>query len=128
MNASKTTKILFWVSTIIIFLFEGVIPAFTFQTEMAKEGMRHLGYPIYFGSVLAVFKVCGTLILIVPKFPARIKEWAYAGFTFDFIFASISYVFVDGFGGFAAFPLIFLALLIVSYTSYYKMITPKSNT
>ena len=122
MSATKTTKILFWVTTIIIFLFEGVMPAFTSQTEMAKEGMRHLGYPLYFGTALAVFKVCGTIILIIPKFPARVKEWAYAGFAFDFIFASISYACVDGIGGFAAFPLIFLAVLILSYTSYHKMI------
>jgi hypothetical protein len=125
MNASKTTRILFWVPTIIIFLFEGVIPAFTSQSEMAKEGMRHLGYPLYFGTALAVFKVCGTLILIIPKFPARVKEWAYAGFAFDFIFASISYICVDGLGGYAAFPLAFLGLLILSYISYHKMIAAK---
>ena len=126
MSASKTTKILFWVPTIMIFLFEGVLPAFTSQTEMAKEGMRHLGYPLYFGTALAVFKVCGTLILIIPKFPARVKEWAYAGFAFDFIFASISYVCVDGIGGNAAFPLVVLALLILSYVSYHKMIAAKA--
>ncbi len=126
MPVSKTTKILFWVPTIIIFLFEGVMPAFTSQTEMAKEGIRHLGYPLYFGNALVVFKICGTLILIIPKFPARIKEWAYAGFAFDFIFASISYVCVDGIGGYAAFPLVILGLLVLSYTSYHKMIVAKS--
>lgn len=41
----KTSKIIFWVTTTLIFLFEGVMPAFTSQTEMAKEGIRHLGYP-----------------------------------------------------------------------------------
>ncbi len=126
MNVSKTTKILFWVPTILIFIFEGVMPALTSQTEMAKEGMRHLGYPLYFGTALAVFKVCGAIILIIPKFPARIKEWAYAGFGFDFIFASISYVCVDGVGGNAAFPLVVLALLILSYVSYHKMIEAKA--
>ena len=125
MPVSKTTKILFWVPTIIIFLFEGVMPAFTSQTEMAKEGIRHLGYPLYFGTVLVVFKVCGTLILIIPKFPARIKEWAYAGFGFDFIFASISYICVDGFGAYALSPLVIFGLLILSYVSYHKMIAVK---
>ena len=37
----KSAKIIFWVSTTLIFLFEGVLPAFTSQTEMAKEGIRH---------------------------------------------------------------------------------------
>lgn len=125
MSSPKTTKILFWVPTIILFLFEGVIPAFTSQTEMAREGMRHLGYPLYFGNALVVCKVCGSLSLIIPQIPSRIKEWAYAGFGFNFIFASISYLYVDGLGGFAAFPLVFLALLILSYTAYHKMILAK---
>ena len=67
-------------TTVIIFLMEGVMPAFTSQTEMAKEGIKHLGYPEYFGNALVVFKVVGALLLIIPQVPKRIKEWAYAGF------------------------------------------------
>jgi len=117
----KSTKIIFWVSTILIFLFEGVMPAFTSQTEMAKEGIRHLGYPQYFGNLLVVFKILGSLALIIPQVPARIKEWAYAGFAFDFIFAFASHWAVDGLGGLTFFPLLVLAVLIVSYLSYHKL-------
>ncbi len=117
----KKDKIIFWVTTGILFLFEGVMPAFTSQTEMAKEGIRHLGYPEYFGTALVVFKVLGSLILIIPKIPKNIKEWAYAGFGFDFIFASISYTCVEGFNFSAAFPLIFLAILVVSYVYHHKL-------
>lgn len=118
----KATKIIFWTTTILIFLFEGVLPAFTSQTEMAKEGIRHLGYPNYFGVALVVFKVVGTLILIIPSIPSRLKEWAYAGFTFDFIFAAISHGAVDGMGSFETyFPLVVLAILMVSYFSYHKL-------
>lgn len=117
----KKDKIIFWTATIIIFLFEGVMPAFTSQTELAKEGIRHLGYPEYFGVALVVFKVLGALTLVIPKVPARLKEWAYAGFTFDFIFASISHWCVDGFDFQTIFPLIILAILMVSYTFYHKI-------
>lgn len=117
----KTTKIIFWTSTILIFLFEGVMPALFSQTEMAKEGIRHLGYPEYFGTALVVFKVLGVLALIIPRVPGRIKEWAYAGFAFDFIFASISHGAVDGIGVDTFFPLIVLAVLMVSYFSYHKL-------
>lgn len=118
----KATKIIFWVTTIIIFLFEGVMPALFSQSEMAKEGIRHLGYPDYFGAALVVFKVLGVLVLIIPKAPARLKEWAYAGFTFDFIFASISHGAVDGMGNAETyFPLIILAILLASYFSYHKL-------
>lgn len=117
----KKYKIIFWVSTTIIFLFEGVVPAFTSQTALAKEGIRHLGYPEYFGNALVVFKVLGAFVLIVPKFPKRLKEWAYAGFAFNFIFASVSHACVDGFGGQAIFPLVLLGILAASYISSYKL-------
>jgi len=117
----KKDKIIFWAATILIFLFEGVMPALTSQTEMAKEGIRHLGYPAYFGVALTVFKVLGALILIIPQIKGRIKEWAYAGFGFDFIFACISHAAIDGFGMEAVFPLIVFAVLAVSYVYYHKL-------
>ena len=117
----KKNKIIFWTATAIIFIFEGVMPAFTSQTELAREGIKHLGYPLYFGNALVVFKVLGALVLIIPKVPPRIKEWAYAGFAFDFIFACISHWAIDGFGFEAIFPLIILAILIVSYCYYHKI-------
>jgi len=117
----KKQKIIFWVTTGLIFIMEGLLPAFTSQTEMAKEGIRHLGYPQYFGNALVVFKVLGALSLIIPQVPKRIKEWAYAGFAFDFIFASISHFAIDGMNFQSFFPLIFLGILIASYISYHKM-------
>jgi len=117
----KKAKIIFWTTTILIFLFEGVMPALTSQSEMAKEGLRHLGYPEYFGVALVVFKILGVLALVIPQVPNRVKEWAYAGFAFDFIFASISHFVVDGvdFQGF--FPLIVLAVLMTSYVYHHKI-------
>lgn len=117
----KKTKIIYWTATIIIFLFEGVMPALTSQTELAKEGIRHLGYPAYFGNALVVFKILGVLALVIPKIPNRVKEWAYAGFAFDFIFACISHWAVDGFGAQTIFPLLFLGILIASYNSYHRL-------
>ncbi|MXV49469.1 DoxX family protein [Pedobacter sp. HMF7647] len=118
---TKTTKIVFWTSTIIIFLMEGVMPALTSQTELAKEGIRHLGYPEYFGTAFTVFKVLGALALIIPKVSPRVKEWAYAGFAFDFIFACISHAAVDGFGFQTIMPLIVMGILITSYISYHQL-------
>ena len=121
----KKINIAYWISTSFIFLFEGVVPAFTSQTELAKEGIRHLGYPAYFGIAFTIFKVLGAIVLIVPRISPRVKEWAYAGFAFDFIFAFISNVAVDGFTGLAFLPLAVLVILIVSYISYHKKIGRK---
>jgi hypothetical protein len=122
----KKEKIIFWTATIIIALLEGVMPALTSQTELAKEGIRHLGYPGYFGNALVVFKILGVLALIIPQVPKRIKEWAYAGFAFDFIFATISHGAVDGITGETFFPLIVFAILAVSYIYYHKLNTNKN--
>jgi hypothetical protein len=117
----KKEKIIFWTATIIIALFEGVMPALTSQTELAKEGIRHLGYPEYFGNALVVFKILGVLALVIPQIPKRVKEWAYAGFAFDFIFASISHGAVDGMNVQTIFPLFVLGILAVSYVYYHKL-------
>lgn len=121
MKSTKTSKITFWTATILIFLFEGVMPLLTFNTELAKEGIRHLGYPQYFGTALVIFKILGVLILVIPQIPKRVKEWAYAGFAFDFIFATISLSVVDGINLQSFFPLIVLGVLILSYVNYHKL-------
>jgi len=117
----KKEKIIFWTATTIIALFEGVMPVLTSQTELAKEGIRHLGYPEYFGNALVVFKVLGVLALVIPQIPKRVKEWAYAGFAFDFIFASISHGAVDGMNVQTIFPMFVLGILAVSYIYYHKL-------
>ena len=117
----KKAKIIFWITTTIIFLFEGVMPALTSQTDLAKEGIRHLGYPEYFGNALVIFKILGVLVLVIPSVPKNVKEWAYAGFGFDFIFASISHFAVDGINFQSFFPLIFLVILAISYIYYHKI-------
>ena len=104
------------------------LPALTSQTELAKEGIRHLGYPEYFGNALVVFKILGVIILVVPQIPKRLKEWAYAGFTFDFLFASISHYAVDGLDFQTFFPLIVLAILMVSYVFYHKINSNNLNS
>lgn len=116
----KKSNIIYWTTTIIIFLMEAVMPAFTSQTELAKEGIRHLGYPQYFGNALVICKILGGLLLVIPQVSNRIKEWAYVGFAFDFIFASISHFAIDGNNFQSYFPLIFLAILIISYINFHK--------
>jgi hypothetical protein len=106
-------------------LFEGVLTALTSQTELAKQGISHLGYPPYFGNALVVFKIIGALILIIPLIPKRFKELAYAGFTFNFLFASISHFAIDGMNFQSFFPLIFLGILGVSFSYYQKIYSTK---
>ena len=126
----KKIKIIYWITTGIIFLFEGIMPALTGHTELAKEGVRHLGYPEYFGPMLIGFKILGTLAITIPPVPARIKEWAYAGLGFTMVSAFISHWVIDGFSGVTVFPLFVFAILAASYICYHKLAgrKPQSST
>jgi hypothetical protein len=117
---TKTLTILYWITTGMIFLLEGVMPALTSHTSLAIEGMRHLGYPDYFRVMLMVFKVVGALVLILPFFKGRYKEWAYSGFGIVLISATVSHAVVDGFGGRTIAPVVALGILVVSYLCYHK--------
>ena len=88
--------------------------AFFGTSQMAVDGMAHLGYPAYFGIMLVVFKVVGALALIIPAVKQPYKEWAYAGFGIVFISAAVSNWAVDGFSGTVAMALVFLGILAVS--------------
>ena len=128
MTTANTTKCIYWTTTSILFLFEGVVPALTSHTDIAVEGIRHLGYPDYFRVMLTIFKVLGALALILPIVKGRFKEWAYAGFTITFICAFFSHWMVDGLNAQTFFPLLILAILIISYLSYHKLITLKHSS
>lgn len=111
----KKDKIIFWVTTAIVAVLVGLTPILTWNDPDGKALMEHLGYPSYFAPMLNTFKILGAIVLLVPQIPARIKEWAYAGFAIDFIAATVSLVVVDGPVGLSFFPLIFLVILVVSY-------------
>ena len=117
----KKNKILYWTFTGLICVLDGLIPALTSNTELAKQGISHLGYPDYFRVMLTLFKVAGALILVLPVFRSRIKEWAYAGFTFNFVSAFISGLIVDGFSAMSIIPIVALAILAVSYFYYNRI-------
>jgi hypothetical protein len=118
----KQNNLISWISTGLIFLMEGVMPALTGNSEMAVEGIRHLGFPDYFRVELTIFKVIGSLALILPMVPVCIKEWAYAGFGIVLIFATVGHVVVDGANFQSFMPLIFLVILVVSnVTLHWKL-------
>jgi hypothetical protein len=113
----KTTKIIFWVSTGIILLWEGLMPLSTllFAPQYMNAGTKPLGYPDYFAVTLIIFKFLGALAISLPAIPRRLKEWAYAGLTFNLVFAVISHAVVDKNPGFILLPVIVMILLGLSY-------------
>ena len=75
--------------------------------------MKNLGYPLYVLKILGTWKILGAIALAGPGL-LRVKEWAYAGFFFDFTGAFASHAFNGDAPGELAPPLILLAILVVS--------------
>lgn len=113
----KKNKVIFWVATVFIVLWEGVMPLGTllFAPDYMTVGTRPLGYPDYFAYALVICKVLGVIAIAYPKTPAKLREWAYAGLTFNLVFAFISHACVDKNIGYMLMPLVILAILVVSY-------------
>jgi len=121
----KKNKTIFWIATGIIILWEGIMPLSTllFAPEYTYVGTRPLGYPDYFADTLIFCKVLGVFAISYSKTSAILKEWAFAGLTFNLIFAFISHAYVDQNIGYMLMPLVVLAILAVSYI-YNKKIQP----
>ncbi len=85
----KRDKIIYWIATIWLALgmaATGLMQLLKTEAEDAIAppgvyGIKLLGYPVYFLTILGVWKILGAIAVLVPKFPL-LKEWAYAGFFF----------------------------------------------
>ena len=84
------------------------------RTELQKEAMVALGYPEYLMTILGVAKILGVVALLIPAVPL-LKEWAYAGFTFDLVGAAASHAFVGDDPTEIIVPLVVLAIASASY-------------
>lgn len=110
----KTKKIIYWVCTSLISLMMLFSASQYVMNPEVVNGFKHLGYPDYFRIELAIAKLIGALVLIVPKIPFKLKEFAYAGFGIVFISASVSHYFSGDPMANVITPLVFLGILVVS--------------
>ena len=122
---TSKTKIIYWISTGILSLWE-ISGAFFMNSQMAIDEMHHLQLPDWFRWEVSIGHLIGGILLITPLHK-RIKEWIYVAFGIDFISAIIAYLAIDGISANAFSPLIVLFLLIVSYIYYHKLITLKDG-
>jgi hypothetical protein len=125
----KRNRLIFWIATAILVIWEGLMPLGTllFAPQYVTAGTKPLGYPDYFAYALIICKVFGVIAISYPKTPSKLKEWAYAGLTFNLIFAFFSHAMVDKNLGFMLLPLFILAILIISYVYSNKAYGPVVN-
>ena len=79
MPRSKGMVIGFWVTTLLFCLQIGFTAFAQLRLPQVAAAFTHLGFPGYFRVELSWAKFLGVLLLLAPV-PARLKEWAYAGF------------------------------------------------
>ncbi|MEO8769879.1 MAG: DoxX family protein [Ferruginibacter sp.] len=114
---TKRNKIIYWIATIWLAL--GMVSTAIVQLLKMKEGqgganmITTLGYPIYFLTILGVWKILGVVAVLIPTF-ALLKEWAYAGFFFAMSGAIFSHIAVGSVN--EIFPsLLLLTLTVISW-------------
>jgi uncharacterized membrane protein YphA (DoxX/SURF4 family) len=96
---TKKNKIIYWIATIWLALgmtATGILQLLRMEAEGAVAppgvyGINYLGYPVYFLTILGIWKLLGVIALLIPKFPL-VKEWAYAGFFFIMSGAIFSHI------------------------------------
>jgi uncharacterized membrane protein YphA (DoxX/SURF4 family) len=118
----KTTKILYWVFTILLI----VLMLFSAYGSLFDPGQTRafaskVGFPVYLFQFLAVAKILGCLAIVFPRY-SRLKEWAYAGFTFDLMGATD--IFISNhfpFAQWGPFMLSGFIFIFGSYIYYHKL-------
>ena len=80
----------YWVATALLCLQIAFTAYAQLQLPQVAEAFRHLGFPDYFRVELALAKLLGVVLLLAPA-PARLKEWAYAGFAITLASALIAH-------------------------------------
>jgi uncharacterized membrane protein len=109
----KRNKIIYWISTSLLAI--GMLQSGIFAVLRTKDWVKlvtDLGYPLYFLTILGVWKILGVIAILIPGFKL-LKEWAYAGFFFAMTGALASHLFCHDYAVKAILGPSFQALFVV---------------
>ena len=115
MPMERGKRISYWIATLWLALgmvSTGVVQLMQMEEEVQK--FNELGYPIYLMTVLGIWKMLGTIAILLPRFP-MLKEWAYAGFFFAMSGAALSHLILHNSFAEIAPSLLLLTLTFVSW-------------
>jgi len=108
----KTNKIIYWIATGLVSL-GMLMSAFMYFSGSPDivNGFKSIGFPGYLIPFLGLAKLSAAITLLIPKVE-KLKEWAYAGLTFNFLGAIWAHISTSTpFAG----PIVLLVILAVSY-------------
>ncbi|MDW9378661.1 DoxX family protein [Chryseobacterium sp. JV558] len=122
---TKTTKIIYWTGAIFMSLWFGASGFFELtKNPVVWDITQQLGYPTHFIYILGVFKISGTLVLLLPNKLLRLKEWVFAGMFFDILFAFFSKIVVLGFSS-TTDAIVAFSVLTMTYLMFRKLYSTK---
>ncbi len=112
----KTNKIIYWITTGIFSAFM-LMSAYMYLSHNAKivEAYKEIGFPLFFANILGTAKLLGAIGILQPLYP-KLKEWAYAGFTFVLIGAISTHIITS-----TSFVPALLFTLILATSYYFNM-------
>ncbi|MBI5086928.1 MAG: DoxX family protein [Acidobacteria bacterium] len=95
-STQRKLTIVYWTATVLFCLQMGFTAYAQLRLPQVAEAFTRLGFPAYFRVELSWAKLLGLVLLLAPV-PARLKEWAYAGFAITLVSALIAHLSVgDG--------------------------------
>jgi hypothetical protein len=109
-------KIIYWTSTVIVAVMLLFALSYLTGSEQVVSGFAKAGYPQHLRIVLGIAKPAAAIVLLLPGL-TLLKEWAYVGAAFAWIMATIAHYSAEDGPQVWSFPLILLALLVVSYVT-----------
>ena len=122
----KSNQIIYWIATALMAV--GMLQSGIFAVIRSKQWVdliTNLGYPVYFLTILGIWKILGVIVILTPRFKL-IKEWAYAGFFFAMTGALFSHIAISDFGFKSiAGPVFQLLFIILSW--YFRPLDRKIN-
>ena len=120
----KRDKIIYWIATGLVSL-AMLSSGFMYLSGNPQivEGFKLIGMPAYVITLLGVAKLLASITLVIPKFE-KLKEWAYAGLTFNMLGAAWAHIST---GTPFVSPLIFLVFLGVSYWFRMRIISAQGK-
>jgi surface polysaccharide O-acyltransferase-like enzyme len=95
-RSPTSSTVAYWIATA-LFCLQMTFTAYAqLRLPQVAQAFNHLGFPGYFRVELSWAKLLGIVLLLAPV-PARLKEWAYAGFAITLASALIAHLSVgDG--------------------------------
>lgn len=122
----KASKISYRVASIVLALF--ILPGLYFMdSEAAVEWMKHVGLTdaVWLQQLIGFWAPLAILLILIPKIPHRLKEWAYVWLGCIYLGALWAHIQLGDPLSAIAMPIVTFAILLVSYLGWHGMVDAK---